>query len=551
MGKRWVDLTVALGLGLLGFGLTYTSGSRGFFAFDQSIVFDGSYRIVSGQIPYKDFLMPFGPVTFLLHALFFKLFGITYHAYLVGSATIALVASVLSVCILILLKANPVAVLAGGIVTSVWFYPPFGTPWVDQTALFFSMLAIWLSLLALHRSSRPLTYAFLCGLAWLASFLSKQNIGAFIFLLFPLLFLGTEGRHGLKKAVFFVFGICFGCAVFLVWLFLFSDPAAFLDWFFILPSRLGTERLSSLLRIGFGLIKPYFDGRGSLVMNIMAMVCFLVGILGLRSLGRRAIANPDIKKNALCCSILSTYIPVFQHIFINTTLNQADNGFGLSGLCFGNALTLLMGWRRISKHDQVEGLSDKPLKIIPMGSAKALIGGVVVIVGLSTASGVKVSMERRVHDIFQGASFANEIEIDRLKPLRWAKPTAMGGYEITEESIVALTRYLNHMRSRFFIFPDFTIFYGLLGVPSPQPLLWFHQGVTFSGEDNRWLDRKVRRALEQSQVEIVVLEQVSWFNTGKRLDKFPETKAYIFTNFTPVERIGTFLVYRKRHSSFF
>ena len=43
-----------LGLGalaLVSVELVFDSGSRGFLAFDQSILFDGGYRIFLGQIP--------------------------------------------------------------------------------------------------------------------------------------------------------------------------------------------------------------------------------------------------------------------------------------------------------------------------------------------------------------------------------------------------------------------------------------------------------------------------------------------------------------------
>ena len=43
--------------------ICYVSGMRGFFAMDQSIVFDGGWRVLQGQIPYKDFVIPFGPIS--------------------------------------------------------------------------------------------------------------------------------------------------------------------------------------------------------------------------------------------------------------------------------------------------------------------------------------------------------------------------------------------------------------------------------------------------------------------------------------------------------
>ena len=68
------------------FVFCFEAGRPGFFALDQSIVFDGAYRILSGQVPYKDFLIPIGPGVFCLQAIFFKLFGVNFTAYLLGAA---------------------------------------------------------------------------------------------------------------------------------------------------------------------------------------------------------------------------------------------------------------------------------------------------------------------------------------------------------------------------------------------------------------------------------------------------------------------------------
>ena len=54
----------------------------------------------------------------------------------------------------------------------------------------------------------------------------------------------------------------------------------------------------------------------------------------------------------------------------------------------------------------------------------------------------------------------------------------MWGAEIKEDDIVNLFEYLKAKNRNFFIFPDFTIFYALLDLTSPQPILWFHKGLT-------------------------------------------------------------------------
>ncbi len=538
--KSSIELVIlALCCGLA-FFLTYLSGGRGFFAFDQSIVFDGGYRIFSGQIPYKDFVFPFGPVTFYLQAIFFKVLGISFRSYLICAATIACVAAGIAMVIVrFILGRNLLAELIAGIFTAVWFYAPFGTPWVDQTAFFFALIAI-LALVTstLAKSSRLKVLLVLgCGVAWLASFLSKQNVGAFIGPLFPIAFFVGEIHqpHRAFRAIgFFVLGIVAGSACFLGWLFLCSDPGAFVNHFFHLPSRLGSQRLASLLDTGFGFLKPYFDGRGPWIVNLMMVISVIIGIGGLQRSSRIAsgLRLGSIRLGSLLC----IYLPCFQHIFINTTLNQADNGFAFAGVSF--ALATGIGTRLLKSHPEQSTCSSKRIQTVIQLMA-------ILMLVLASMSGIRVSLERRVHDIFEKPAFANPIEIENLKPLHWAHPTAMGTYEISEASIVNLYEYLKRSNCNFFIFPDFTIFYGLLGVPSPQPLLWFHRGVTYDRDNNSQLDSAIVASLEANRVQLLVLEQVSWFNTGERLNDFPKTKAYLMANFAKSGQIGTFLIYRK------
>lgn len=72
VNKKIFDYAMICLIFFVGFIFVFKSGERGFFAFDQSIVFDGGYRLTWGEVPYKDFLIPFGPVVFYLQAFFSK-----------------------------------------------------------------------------------------------------------------------------------------------------------------------------------------------------------------------------------------------------------------------------------------------------------------------------------------------------------------------------------------------------------------------------------------------------------------------------------------------
>ena len=56
----------------------------------------------------------------------------------------------------------------------------------------------------------------------------------------------------------------------LVWLKAASNPAIFVEYFLAIPSGLGRERLAGFLRSGFGLLNPFFGGRGPILAIIKA-----------------------------------------------------------------------------------------------------------------------------------------------------------------------------------------------------------------------------------------------------------------------------------------
>jgi len=133
-----LDSLIILALLAFSLYLSFKAGERGFFAFDQSIVFDGGYRVACGQIPYKDFLLPWGPVVLWVQALFFKLLGVNYFAYLAHAAVVNACATFSSILILrFLFPTEKLISYFAGLLTAVWFYPPFATPWPEQMAFFF------------------------------------------------------------------------------------------------------------------------------------------------------------------------------------------------------------------------------------------------------------------------------------------------------------------------------------------------------------------------------------------------------------------------------
>lgn len=150
-------------------------GCIGYMPLDQSIIFNGAWRILNGQIPYVDFWTPFGLVPMLLQAAIFRAGGVTWTGYVLHASVLS---AFFACCVLFagtrLRLRLPVAVLYAA-VAAVIGYPPVGTPYVDTHAAILSAIMILAVLLGIFEPGRRrLWWAFVPPLAILA-FLSKQT----------------------------------------------------------------------------------------------------------------------------------------------------------------------------------------------------------------------------------------------------------------------------------------------------------------------------------------------------------------------------------------
>ncbi|MDI6782354.1 MAG: glycosyltransferase family 39 protein [bacterium] len=551
------DLIMFTGILIFSFYLTLKAGSRGFFA----IVFDGAYRIFSGQIPYKDFLIPFGPMVFWIQAIFFKIFGVNYFSYIVSGASINLLSTACSMLILRCLSPSRrrLSYLAG-LLTAVWFYPPFGTLWPEQTAFFFSLLSITLLLFALviKKSSviSHVLFLFLSGIFAFFSCISKQNVGIFIFPLYFLLLIAyfSNYKRILYSSGIFLAGFIGSLIVFLQWLLLRSDIENFLKYFIDIPTDIGFRRLiGDEIWFGdkFGLINTFSGGNCCplpihilpICIKLASLIPFFIAIAMLiLSISNFEKIRDTWKQTFISC-IICIYLVGFQYLFIHSTFNQAENGVPFIGiiLAIGTGLFFYSA-NNISLTIQIP---EQKLLLPSKRLVKITLAGVICWIALYVGIyGIKVSLTREIHE-FKDSIFTESLYVKGLKDLKWGNPTKIGMANIKRDEIVNLFIYLKKDGKNFFIFPDFTIFYAMLNVPSPQPVLWFHKGLTYPELYDPSLDKWVVKNLKKNMVETIILEEASWFGTTNRLDDFPMVRHYVSKNFSKVEQIGMFHIYKK------
>lgn len=488
-------------MSLLAFAASAFSGSRGLFAFDEAILFDGGFRVLSGQVPYRDFLIPFGPIPFLLQSMFFGLFGVNWPAFLAHAALFNAAAAVITWWLV--RRVGPehpsvriIAMVAAG-ATAAWFYPPVGVPFFEQTAFFLHLCG----LAALHSRRRVAGVA--AGVLFAMAFLSKQNVGV----LSAAMGLWIGWRTGALRQV--LAGLSATGLIFALWLAVFSDPRAFLRSFVEIPLAEAGGRLGRMDSLA-----------GAAVTLPGVLECAIFGFAAVSLFGGRAKGN--LTPKAPHPLEVALGLIVFRLAFAALTNNSPLGLFGFAGLSTGLSMAAVLAARPHSRPRAV--LLSLPLFVL-------------------AALGLRVSVNREVHDFWWDARF-DDVRVSReLWPARWG-----GGDRARAPRVPDFDAVVDRLRTRgkpFFVFPDTTIMYGLVGRPSTQPLVWFHKGVTYSSPDSV-LDARLVQALVSSQVMTVVVEDVSFLGTDRRLKDFPALRRFIDENFVLDETHGIFRILERR-----
>ncbi len=501
MGERRFrprHLGTGAGIALAAIAPVWTAGFRGFMPLDQSIVWDAAWRLLGGQAPFADFLMPNGLVPAMVQAALFAAFGVSWSSYVLHAA---LANALFAVLVFVFLarvfgRAGPAVLYA--LAAAAVFYPPMGTPFMDQHAVLFSALLL---LLVAWDGLRPRPAAWV----WLVlpmvaalALLSKQTpsvwavpwAGAMLAL--PA---WRRGRATPVCAAALALGALAACAAF--WALLARFDAGPGDaWLSLvaLPGEIGHERLSwSWIAPRFGdLAKP------ALLATVAALaLCW-------RAL-RRCDADGVLHAAA-------TGLVVIAALYVLLTDNSPWFGLGALPLAAGLAHALVE--RHAAGQAGLRRHAGWAIGVVVAVQAAALL-----------VDTVRTRAANELRRADWAASAPGETIDARLAGLAWVLPPAAArdaGAETKADAYHALRQHLRARHGGFVLIGDATILYSLAGRPSAFPALWFHPGLTYPRVDHPArpaFDVKLARALERHDVRMIVIDgHRTW--TGARAEDF-------------------------------
>ena len=519
-----------IGVAVFGGVFVWFVGHRGIFFYDQSGVFDGAWRLIQGQVPYRDFYTPYGPVVFLIQSLFFRLAGVDFSSMVLSAAVVN---SAAVLCVIQLIRrllpgdVGKGTALGAGLLTCVWFQAPFGTLWFEQTSFLFNLFAMVLLVEAPFRNPRgAVSLRFAAGCLLAIAILSKQSAG-FILLPVPLgvvlASLLPERRKVITALLQVSAGMFLVACVFVIWLWTCSSPSGFWQSVVVMTGELGRQRASSVRSVS-----RLFEFRPTWRFVLAPLITF-----GVFAATRGAFSS---RSRILTSWIVLSYA-FLQNAFAALTLQEVWNSGGYLGLINGLSFGLLSGVSLQKRH---------PGSRVWYRINAAIPFAIVFLFFVPGYQGYHASVSRVVQQFEPGSTFTEHLNVRGMSRLRWGDPTIVGPSKITRVDFEKLNSWLDGVDSNFAVFADATILYGLHRRISPHPWLYFIRDHSFLMSDIAQVDVILSNSLIKNDVKVLVLEKVSSGEDVKVLELMPRLQEWIHGHFHKTEEFGIYEIWMRQ-----
>ncbi|WP_157162614.1 hypothetical protein [Cylindrospermum stagnale] len=526
-------------------------------ALDQSIVFDGGWRVFSGQKPFVDFFTPFGITPYYIQSIFFYFLGVNWYSYSAHSSVLNGLFCVICYFILRHYYLPLSYALFYSVLSAFVFYPPVGTPFLEQHAFFFGIASVLCSIKAIS-TNKPLLQivsSALVPIFWFLAYFSKQSPSVFFIpLIISIIFTGLiyKNKIEISRIICAIFS-SLGLLIFLLLLIgnLFKiEIKQFIYYFYTLPSEIGKERLKDILHDPLGTIiyllefaKPFkyaFAGTyspGILFSTLLSLLCFYK-FVELKSRKQKII--PFILKDKKSLNLLQQVaiiiaLNTISVIFIKLTLNEPAVGVPFVFLSLGLTHNLVI---YIFENNYLNSKT----------KTKPIISTVIIVSVVNLILFVyKVDMPRLVNNL----DFNHKIEnynfsqVSDLNYLEWQLPSFYLGTEPQE--FESLLKYLKEQNNNFFLFGDSSVLYGLSKKPSVNPSILFQYGYGMPNQNSSELNDyqfKVIENMEKYHVKLFIKEGIqTWM--GLIINDFSIINNFIKVNKcnSKTHKYGNFKIY--------
>ena len=234
-------------LALLAFFINYYYGFIGMMPMDNTVLFNGGFRVLKGYIPFTDYWLVTGPLLDYLNAFFFKILGISWSTFIFHSSLVNSILAISSFYFFRKINLSSEFAFFYSLLISILFYPVVGTPFVDHHSTFFMILSFYGLIIAVKTDET--NFFLLIPTLLSLSFLSKQTPAAYgiisvCFFVIAIIIFNKKLRLQIfkKSLIGFLIAILFLLAFFLFTRINFID---FFQQYINFGSSIGKERLSN------------------------------------------------------------------------------------------------------------------------------------------------------------------------------------------------------------------------------------------------------------------------------------------------------------------
>lgn len=519
---RWHATLAVLAAALAGFGVGLHYARMGYMPLDQSIAFDGGWRILSGELPLRDYFAPNGFPMHAAQAACFALLGVNWLALCVHAGLVNAAACALTQVVLVRAGLGPWRALMFALATAFVFSPPFGTPYMETHAFLFCLAALAAALSA--NASESGFVRRVCALAvgplLALAYLDKQIPSVFFLpACLALSAFSPDGRWLALRRMLSGLALSALGLVLLAWG-LGIDFALADLYLRQLPAEEGARRLDYVPGVA-SVLRRFEETREQLglwsigVVHAVSVAAVLAWILRLR---RERNGPKSAWGRPIGVALLAEFLLLACLGFVALTSNDKELGMPL---VFAAA-----------------GLSSCALALggAALGPRAARVGaGLSLALALVAARDAwsfdqRVNRTRKVNDIVFDAGLAERAASElpgALHPLRWSVPKLV---TYTPNDLREVASYLEQREGSFLLVGDASVLYGLTGKPSVFPALWFHPGLTFPlPYDSRFGEFETRliERFERLGARTIVTEPRVWI--GYRAPEGETPKARFVT----------------------
>jgi 4-amino-4-deoxy-L-arabinose transferase-like glycosyltransferase len=565
---------------------------------DQSIVFDGGWRILQGQVPYRDFVLPFGPVSMWLQAAAFRILGVSYFAVVLPACLMNALGACLAYSVFRKLSPEKIwPALAAGLVTGSWLYAPMGTVYLEQTAFVGIWIAQAMVVFGIDSPRFPVQTAWMAGagLALSAALFSKTNAGG---LAIPFVFLTAvllpppERRRWLAPGVALSLGLAAGLGLFFLWLAAFSDLSGFRNMVLGAGGHEGRKRLLENKEMIY-VMSSLLTGKGNDLIRILQVAFYTLLGLGLalaagpgRNTGAAAYIRPlgwlgilwiayqlafGVTSNnngineqpflglvLVCTILLALRLPEMTRQMVNASSldhfrKRAGWLLGLAAMVF-TLWMYIRGIRGMGNFNFAFGVllalgaflaKTSPQKsgpYFPRASAWIATG----ILTAVWAIGAWGSYFRQAQDFFNfHTRYVRGEGIPSLQGLAWAEGVNADALPMHPSwtELVEIWKLLDGTPGRFHLLGNYTLLYALTERPNPGPVSYFYRGLTLPDPYDAKFDADFAARIDHPDVIYFILEEPA--KTNGLLGSLPRLCEVLETKYRFFRKIGIFQVYRR------